>query len=73
MLPAPKSNAVFRNGKISGAHSTVSNEAAKAYDIPWPPVIVSNTADGRSPVNEYEDRSTGKKLDKWEIVLNKKN
>lgn len=60
---------------MSAAHSTVSNEAAKAYDIPsWPPIGGSNTAEGRSPVNEYEDhRMSNRKQSKWEVVLNKKN
>ncbi len=70
-MPPQKRN--DRNGKISAAQSTVSNEAAKAYDISWPP-IGSNTADGRSPVNEYQDhRLSNRKQSKWEVVFNKKN
>jgi len=64
----------WRNGRITNAHSTsVGNEAAKAYDLPWPVSVAgAHTSDNRSPVNEYEDRS-GKKQQKWDHVMNKKN
>ena len=67
-------NNSWRNGRITNAHSTVSNEAAKAYDLPWtaPVGVGAHTSDNRSPVNEYEDRS-GKKQQKWDHVMNKKN
>jgi len=62
----------WRNGRITNARSTVSNQAAKAYDLPWPVSVGAHTSDNRSPVNEYEDRS-GKKQQKWDHVMTKKN